>query len=162
MPQCKAKFCNVKRGQGISAFAIPDPKKNRQLCQQWIHNLGTKNLDIKTYKYSKQNIVCEKHFEEGRIKTDKQVTLSLSLFLSLIMLLNCKPSDTDIFSDWSGFPMGMKVAWTLSYSECIAKILVSLDTCPGLSDTSMCAHTEIHIFYKTILPCGPFLCRLNL
>ena len=97
MPQCKAKFCNVKRGQGISAFAIPDRKKNRQLCQQWIHNLGTKNLDIKTYKYSKQNIVCEKHFKEGCFKTDKQVTLSLSL--SLIMLLNSKPSDTDIFSD---------------------------------------------------------------
>ena len=44
MPQCKAKFCTVKRGQGISAFAIPDPKKNRQLCEQWIHNLGIKNL----------------------------------------------------------------------------------------------------------------------
>ena len=48
--------------------------------------------------------------------------------------------------------MGMKVAWTLSYSECIAKILVSLDTCPGLSDTSMCAHTEIHIFIKQFYP----------
>ena len=57
MSQCKAKFCNVKRGQGISAFAIPDPKKNRQLCQQWIHNLWIKNMDIKTYRYSKQNIV---------------------------------------------------------------------------------------------------------
>ena len=53
--------------------------------------------------------------------------------------------------------MGMKVAWTLSYSECIAKILVSLDTCPGLSDTSMWAHTEIHIsikqFYPVVLFC---------
>ena len=84
MPQCKAKFCNVKRGQGISAFAMPDPKKNRQLCQQWIPNLGAKNLDIKTYKYSKQNIVCEKHFEEGCFKKDKQVTLSLSLSYHVI------------------------------------------------------------------------------
>ena len=41
MPQCK-----VKRGQGISVFAIPDPKKNRQLCEQWIHNLGIKTLDF--------------------------------------------------------------------------------------------------------------------
>ena len=79
MPQCKARFCKVKRGQGISAFAIPDPKKNRQLCQQWIHNLGLKNLDIKTFKYSKQNIVCERHFEEHCFKRDKQVTLSLYL-----------------------------------------------------------------------------------
>ena len=53
--------------------------------------------------------------------------------------------------------MGMKVAWTLIYSECISKILVSQDTCPGLSDTSMCAHTEIHIslkqFYPVVLFC---------
>ena len=55
-------------GQGISAFAIPDPKKNNQLCQQLIQNFGTKNLDIKTYKYSKQNIVCDKNFEEGCFK----------------------------------------------------------------------------------------------
>ena len=74
MPQCKARFCKVKRGQGISAFAIPDPKKNRQLCQQWIHNLGLKRLDIKTFKYSKHNIVCERHFEEHCFKRDKQVT----------------------------------------------------------------------------------------
>ena len=48
MPQCKAKFCTVKREQGISAFALPYPKKNRQLSEQWIHNLEIKNLDIKT------------------------------------------------------------------------------------------------------------------
>ena len=54
MPQCKAKFCTMKRGQGISAFAIPDPKKIRQLCEQWIHNVGIKNLDIKAYKYLKK------------------------------------------------------------------------------------------------------------
>ena len=44
----------MKRGQGISAFAIPDPKKIRQLCEQWIHNVGIKNLDIKAYKYLKK------------------------------------------------------------------------------------------------------------
>ena len=83
MPQCKAKFCTVKRGQGISAFAIPDPKKNRLLCEQWIHNLGIKMLDNKTYEFSKQNIVCERHFEEECFKKDKKVSFSLSLSLSL-------------------------------------------------------------------------------
>ena len=53
--------------------------------------------------------------------------------------------------------MGMKVAWTLSYSECKAKILVSLDTCPGLSDTSMCAHTEKHISIKQFFPVVVFV-----
>ena len=71
MPQCKAKLCTVKPGQGISAFEIPDPKKNRQLSEQWIHNLGIKKIwTQKTYKYSNQNIVCEKHFENECFRRD--------------------------------------------------------------------------------------------
>ena len=31
MPSCKAKFCTVKRGKGISCFAIPDPTKKSTL-----------------------------------------------------------------------------------------------------------------------------------
>ena len=99
MPQCKAKFCTVKRGQGISAFAIPDPKKNRQLCEQWIHNLGIKNLDIKTYEYSKQNIVCERHFEEECFKKDKKVSCSLSLSpLSLSLSLSLSQGLTELIT----------------------------------------------------------------
>ena len=51
MPSCKAKFCTVKRKKGISCFAIPDPTKNRAPCGKWIHNLGIKNPDIKTFTY---------------------------------------------------------------------------------------------------------------
>ena len=119
MLQCKAKFCNVKRGQGISAFAIPDPK-NRQHCQQWIHNLGTKNLDIKTYKYSKQNIVCEKHFEGHEGSLDPQ-------------LFRVHRKDT-------GKPGHM----------------------PRLIRCFNVRTYRNTYFYKTILPCGPFLCGLNL
>ena len=51
MPLCKAKFCTAKRGKGIICFAIPDPTKSRTLCGKWIHNLGIKNLVIKTFTY---------------------------------------------------------------------------------------------------------------
>lgn len=73
MPSCKAKFCTVTRGKGISCFAIPDPTKNEALCEKWIHYLGIKNLDIKTFTYSKEKIVCERHFEPDCFKEDKQV-----------------------------------------------------------------------------------------
>ena len=66
MPQCKAKFCNVKRGQGHTR----SKEEQTTLSTEWIHNLGTKNLDIKIYKYSKQNIVCAKHYEEGCFKKE--------------------------------------------------------------------------------------------
>ncbi len=73
MPQCKAKFCTVKRGQGISTFQIPDPLKKRELCQKWIHNLGIENLNIKTFTFSKSAIVCANQFEEECFKEDMQV-----------------------------------------------------------------------------------------
>lgn len=72
MPQCQARFCKVKRGQGISTFPIPDPKTNRLLCKQWIHNLGIKHLDIKTFVFSRSRIVCAKHFEDNCFKEDLQ------------------------------------------------------------------------------------------
>ena len=73
MPQCKAKFCTVKRGKGIRAFAIPDPKKIRELSEQRINNLRIKNLDIK-HIYSKQNIVCEKHSEKECFRRDMKIS----------------------------------------------------------------------------------------
>lgn len=74
MPECQAKFCTVLRGQGFSTFVIPDPKKNYKRCAQWIHNLGNLKLDIKTFTYSPDKRVCEKHFEKSCFKEDMQVS----------------------------------------------------------------------------------------
>ncbi|XP_062574997.1 uncharacterized protein LOC134236860 [Saccostrea cucullata] len=70
MPQCLAKFCTVVRGNGISTFSIPDPKKNYELCAKWIQNLGNAKLNPKTFVFSKDKIVCERHFKEDCIKED--------------------------------------------------------------------------------------------
>ena len=74
MPECQAKFCTVVRGQGIATFVIPDPAKEYDRCARWIHNLGNMKLDIKTYKYNPNKIVCEKHFEENCFKEDMRVS----------------------------------------------------------------------------------------
>ncbi|XP_062578783.1 uncharacterized protein LOC134240731 [Saccostrea cucullata] len=70
MPECQAKFCTVVRGKGISTFSIPDPKKNYELCAKWIHNLGNAKLNPKTFVYSNDKIVCERHFKEDCFKED--------------------------------------------------------------------------------------------
>ena len=74
MPECQAKFCTVVRGQGISTCVIPDPAKEYDRCARWIHNLKNMKLDIKTYKYNPNKIVCEKHFEEESFKEDMRVS----------------------------------------------------------------------------------------
>ena len=80
MPDCRAKYCTVLRGQGYSTFAIPDPKKDHNRCARWIHNRGNLKLDIRTFKYSKDKIVCEKHFKGSCFKEDIQVSNYLSIF----------------------------------------------------------------------------------
>ena len=81
MPQCKAKYCTVKRGQGKHTFAIPDPLKNKTPCSKWIHNLGIEQLNIKTFKYSSSNIVCEDHFEEDCFEVNMQVRIMLWILM---------------------------------------------------------------------------------
>jgi hypothetical protein len=75
IPECQAKYCTVLRVQGYSTFAIPDSKKNYNRCARWIQNLGNLKLDIRTFKYSKDKIVCEKHFEGSCFKEDSQVSI---------------------------------------------------------------------------------------
>ena len=43
MPKCKAE--SVLKGKDISYFTIPDPKINRPLSEQSIHNLWIENLE---------------------------------------------------------------------------------------------------------------------
>ena len=55
-------------------FVIPYPKKDYKRCALWIHNLGNLKLEIKTFTYSPDKIVCEKHFEISCFKEDMQVS----------------------------------------------------------------------------------------
>eukprot|EP00105_Crassostrea_gigas_P012643 XP_011428697.1 PREDICTED: uncharacterized protein LOC105329205 [Crassostrea gigas] len=75
MPECQAKFCTVRRGQGFNTFSIPDPKHDYELCKRWIHNLGNKKLNIKTFVFAYHKIVCEKHFEEDCFEDDVEARL---------------------------------------------------------------------------------------
>ena len=59
MPQCKAKFCNVKGGGGGSGnkcLCHTRSKEEQTTLSTVDPQSREKNLDIKTYKYSKQNI----------------------------------------------------------------------------------------------------------
>lgn len=80
MPECQAKFCTVRRGQGFNTFSIPDPKHDYDLCKRWIHNLGNKKLNIKTFVFAYHKIVCEKHFEEDCFEDDVEVRIYFKFF----------------------------------------------------------------------------------
>ncbi|XP_048733628.2 THAP domain-containing protein 3-like [Ostrea edulis] len=75
MPECQARFCTVRRGQGFHTFSIPDPKRDYNLCKRWIHNLGNNNLNIKTFVFAYHKVVCEKHFEEDCFEDDVEARL---------------------------------------------------------------------------------------
>lgn len=80
MPECQAKFCTVRRGQGFYTFSIPDPKRDFELCKRWIHNLGNEKLNIKTFVFAYHKIVCEKHFEEDYFEDDLEVGIGFNVF----------------------------------------------------------------------------------
>lgn len=88
MPQCKVKYCTVTRGRGFSTFAIPDPKKEYERCALWLKNIGNPKLDIQTYEYSKEKVVCEKHFESRYFKEDIRVNCFHLLLKCLMRLVH--------------------------------------------------------------------------
>jgi hypothetical protein len=44
-------------------------------------NLGIEQLNIKTFKYSSSNIVCEDHFEEDCFEVNMQVRIMLWILI---------------------------------------------------------------------------------
>ena len=67
MPQCKAYDCLNKPGKpkGKSFFRIPNPNKGeheKERAQRWLHNIGT-IIDVDNFKFGKNQLVCEDHFE---------------------------------------------------------------------------------------------------
>ena len=80
MPECQAKFCTVRWGQGYNTFSIPGPKRDYDLCKRWIHNLGNDNLNIKNFVFAYHKIVCEKHFKEDCFVDDIEVRYNVYIF----------------------------------------------------------------------------------
>ena len=74
MPYCKAYRCKNCSGRvkGKSFFMIPRPvneiEKRRGL--QWLHNIGRSDIDIRTFKFGKDSVVCEDHFHPSCIRKD--------------------------------------------------------------------------------------------
>ena len=88
MPECQAKFCNVRRGQGYNTFSIPNPKRDYDLCKRWIHNLGNDKLNIKTFGFAYHTIVCEKQFDDACFEDDIEVRYCLCMFFEICALKN--------------------------------------------------------------------------
>lgn len=69
--------CVNEKGDKLSFFSIPNPKKskeNYQLCR-WIHAIGTDKFDHKKYEYHRDRVVCEKHFTTECYVDDMQARL---------------------------------------------------------------------------------------
>ena len=72
MPTCQAYKCMNTTGRttkGKSFFKIPEPKNATEWkrTQQWLHNMGM-GEEIKTFKFSRNSILCEDHFHKDCIK----------------------------------------------------------------------------------------------
>ena len=82
MPTCQAYKCTNTTGRttkGKSFFKIPEPKNvtERKRAQQWLHNMSM-GQDIKTFKFSRNSVLCEDHFH-------KDVTLGADTFAMKII-----------------------------------------------------------------------------
>ncbi|KAJ8050537.1 Zinc finger imprinted 3 [Holothuria leucospilota] len=81
MPQCQSFGCSNKRGaqtesgDRISFFAIPDPKKEPELCKKWLLAIGTDKFNPATYVYHQDRVVCETHFTKECFKEDMMATI---------------------------------------------------------------------------------------
>ena len=68
MPTCQACKCTNTTGKTTkrkSFFKIPEPRNatQRKWAQQWLHNMSI-GQDIKTFKFSRNSVLCENHFHK--------------------------------------------------------------------------------------------------
>ena len=77
MPSCLAFGCNNTSGRikGKSFFKIPDPKKHRELCSRWLHNMGNSKWKINNFIPSKDRVLCSDHFNPSCFKRDLKAEL---------------------------------------------------------------------------------------
>ena len=69
MPTWQAYQCAHTTGRTTkdkSFFKIPEPKNaaERKRAQQWLHNVGIGQQDTKTFKFSRNSVLCEDHFRK--------------------------------------------------------------------------------------------------
>ena len=72
MPTCQACKCTNTTGKTTkrkSFFEIPEPRNatQRKRAQQWLHSMSI-GQDIKTFKFSRNSVLCENHFHKDCIK----------------------------------------------------------------------------------------------
>ena len=70
MPTCQACKCTNTTGRTTkdkSFLKISEPKiaTERERAQQWLHNMGQ---DTKTFKFSRNSVLCEDHFRKDCTK----------------------------------------------------------------------------------------------
>ena len=66
MVYCQAFGCRNRsdKHRDKSFHYIPDPKKKPELCKRWIVAIKTTKFDAKTYRFSKDNVICSDHFRD--------------------------------------------------------------------------------------------------
>ncbi|XP_057291883.1 uncharacterized protein LOC130614472 [Hydractinia symbiolongicarpus] len=74
MPSCLAYGCSQTTGRVTtkkSFFMIPKPVNTTEnfRAAQWLHNIGT-GLNVETFPFGKNKVVCEDHFHPDCIKDD--------------------------------------------------------------------------------------------
>ncbi|XP_077983994.1 uncharacterized protein LOC144438722 isoform X1 [Glandiceps talaboti] len=71
MAVCQAIGCSNKIGRvpGKSFFKIPDAAKHNDLAKQWLCNIGVE-CSVSNFKFSKNKVVCEDHFEPDCFQRD--------------------------------------------------------------------------------------------
>ena len=65
MPSCLVFACSNKSGklnETKNFFKVPDPKKNRESCSRWIHNIGNAKWNINNFEPKAHRVVCIDHF----------------------------------------------------------------------------------------------------
>ena len=89
MPTCQAYKCTNTTGRttkGKSFFKITEPKiaTKREIAQQWLHKMGM-GQGIKTFKFSRNSVLCEEHFHKDCFIIKKKL---LSTYIDICAIKN--------------------------------------------------------------------------
>ena len=77
MPSCNARGCGNTSGRikGKSFFKVPDPKKNRESCARWLHNMGNAKWNVNNFVLTSNRVVCSDHFHPLCFERDLKAEL---------------------------------------------------------------------------------------
>eukprot|EP00111_Clytia_hemisphaerica_P000057 TCONS_00000137-protein len=72
---CSNKSSGSKAIKGKCFFKIPDPKKERDRCSRWLHNMGNAKLTINTFEAARHRVLCSDHFHSKCFERDLKAEL---------------------------------------------------------------------------------------